>query len=99
MDLTSCVAVVTGGHGLYGEPISEALAEAGAHVVIAARSVAACEELAARLLERGLSASVATYDQADEQSILSLRDELVNRYGAVQILVNNSVRRSMRAFH
>jgi NAD(P)-dependent dehydrogenase (short-subunit alcohol dehydrogenase family) len=99
MDLTGCVAVVTGGHGLYGEPISEALAEAGAHVVIAARSVAACEEQAGKLRERGLAASSATYDQADEQSILSLRDELVNQHGAVQILVNNSVRRSMRTFH
>jgi NAD(P)-dependent dehydrogenase (short-subunit alcohol dehydrogenase family) len=99
MDLTGCVAVVTGGHGLYGEPISEALAEAGAHVVIAARSVAACEDQAARLRERGLAASATNYDQSDEQSILALRDEVLRKHGAVQILVNNSVRRSMRAFH
>ena len=36
-DLTGQVAVVSGGYGIYGRPICEALAEAGAHVVIAAR--------------------------------------------------------------
>jgi len=35
MDLTGRIAVVTGGYGMYGGPIAEAIAEAGGHVVIA----------------------------------------------------------------
>ena len=52
-DLTERVAIVTGGTGLYGTPISEALAEAGAHVVIASRNKARCKAGAAQLQENG----------------------------------------------
>ena len=37
-DLSGCTAIVTGGTGLYGTPMSEALAEAGAFVIIASRN-------------------------------------------------------------
>ncbi|MEO7650199.1 MAG: SDR family oxidoreductase [Bryobacteraceae bacterium] len=96
MDLTGRVALVTGGYGIYGAPISEALAEAGAQVVIASRSLEQCAATAAVLTGRGLKASADTYDQSSEESILALRDRLLDRFGAVPILVNNSVGRSMR---
>src|SRR5215467_3848883 len=95
-DLTGRIAVVTGGYGIYGAPISEALAEAGAHVVIASRSVARCREFAAELCGRGLAASAEEFDQSFERSIERLGDTLLERFGAVDILVNNSVGRSMR---
>jgi NAD(P)-dependent dehydrogenase (short-subunit alcohol dehydrogenase family) len=99
MDLSGRVAVVTGGYGIYGTPISEALAEAGAHVVIASRALDKCEGVAAALRARGLKASADQYDQGDDASILKLRDKLLKEYGAVQILVNNSVGRAMRNYH
>jgi NAD(P)-dependent dehydrogenase (short-subunit alcohol dehydrogenase family) len=98
LDLSGQVAVVTGGYGLYGLPISEALAEAGAHVVIASRSRGPCEETAAALRARGLTATADTYDQGSEQSILELRDRLVEQHGQIGILVNNSVSRTMRRY-
>ena len=98
MDLSGRIAVVTGGYGIYGAPISEALAEAGAHVVIASRSVEQCEAAAMQLRQRGLKASAEQYDQSDDASILRLRDKLLNQFGLVQIMVNNSVGRSMRSF-
>ena len=94
MDLSGRVAVVTGGYGIYGEPISEGLAEAGAHVVIASRAIDKCEAAAAKLRGRGLKASAEQYDQGDDASILRLRDKLLKEFGAVQILVNNSVGRA-----
>jgi NAD(P)-dependent dehydrogenase (short-subunit alcohol dehydrogenase family) len=97
LDLSGRVAVVTGGYGIYGAPISEALAEAGAHVVVASRSAARCEEFAARLRDRGLAASAEEFDQGSENSVLLLRDKLLER-GAVDILVNNSVGRSMQSY-
>lgn len=99
MDLTGKVALVTGGYGLYGAPISEALAEAGALVVIAARSLNACEKQAEVLRSRGLQAYAMTYDQSDDASVLRLRDSISKEYGDVTILVNNSVARPMQSMH
>ncbi len=98
MNLDGRTALVTGGYGIYGTPISEALAEAGAHVVIASRSVEQCAALAEKLRGRGLKASSEQYDQGSEASILQLRDKLLKQFGSVPILINNSVGRSMRRF-
>ena len=87
------VALVTGGAGLYGSQITEALAEAGATVITASRTLEKNEAFAEKMRERGLKVYADTYDQADEQSILALRDRLVAKYGKVDILVNNSALR------
>ena len=97
-DLTGQVALVTGGTGLYGAPVSEALAEAGAHVIIASRDLAKCRQWADQLAGSGLKATAETYDQADEASILRLRDRIVGKLGVVDVLVNNSVARPMKTY-
>lgn len=92
-ELTGKVALVTGGAGNYGRPMVEALAEAGATVITASRSLEKNEQFASELRKRGLQVCGEAYDQGDEQSILNLRDRLVNNYGRVDILVNNSALR------
>lgn len=92
------VAVVTGGAGGYGRQIVAALAEAGARTFTASRNLAALEELATRERERGLDVSALTLDLADEQSILALRDSVCERAGGIDVLVNNSVLRSMKSW-
>jgi NAD(P)-dependent dehydrogenase (short-subunit alcohol dehydrogenase family) len=87
------VAIVTGGAGLYGQHICAALAEAGAHVVITSRDTDACAERAAALRRAGYAASSHPLDQADEESIVRLRDAVVATHGRIDILVNNSVHR------
>jgi len=87
------VAVVTGGYGLYGSQITEALAEAGATVIIASRSLDKNEAFAAKCRENGLAVYADVYDQSDEKSILALRDRVIEKYKKVDILVNNSVMR------
>src|SRR5690606_11980230 len=89
-------ALVTGGAGLYGRQIVDALAEAGAKVFVAARSRAALEEFAASRREQDLDVQALTYDQGDETSILALRDELLGRVDRLDVLVNNAVLRSMK---
>jgi NAD(P)-dependent dehydrogenase (short-subunit alcohol dehydrogenase family) len=91
-------ALVTGGAGIYGSPICEALAEAGAHVIIASRNRGQCQSRAEELLQRGLQASPEDYDQSREASILQLRDRVLQEFGSLDILVNNSVGRSMRSY-
>ncbi|HET9188642.1 MAG TPA: SDR family oxidoreductase [Acidothermaceae bacterium] len=90
------VAVVTGGAGLYGRHIADALARAGAHVVLAARDVAACERVAQTLRDSGLRASAHALDLGSEESIVALREALVDEVGRVDVLVNNAVFRQGR---
>ena len=83
---------------MYGFPISEALAEAGAHVIIASRNLDACERAAASLRSDGHACSAEQYDQANETSILALRDRLQAQFSGIDTLVNNSVARPMRRY-
>jgi NAD(P)-dependent dehydrogenase (short-subunit alcohol dehydrogenase family) len=96
--LTGATALVTGGAGIYGSCISEALAEAGAHVIIASRDLDSCERMAAALTAAGYNASADHYDQADENSVLAMRDRLQSRFQKIDVLVNNSVARPMRRY-
>jgi NAD(P)-dependent dehydrogenase (short-subunit alcohol dehydrogenase family) len=96
--LTGATALVTGGAGIYGSSISEALAEAGAHVIIASRDLDSCERMAAALTAAGYNASADHYDQADENSILAMRDRLQSQFEKIDVLVNNSVARPMRRY-
>ena len=91
--LAGKVAIVSGGAGLYGRHISQALASVGAHVAIAARTVQACQEAATELVDAGLAASAHALDLRSQESITTLRDEVVRTYGTIDILVNNAVAR------
>jgi NAD(P)-dependent dehydrogenase (short-subunit alcohol dehydrogenase family) len=83
-------AVVTGGGQGIGLACAEALAEAGARVVIADRdggiAQAGCESLKAK----GLSAETVIMDVTDSGQVGEVADELAARYGMVDILVNNA---------
>ena len=90
------VAIVTGGRGLYGASISEGLCEMGATVVIASRNGAKCEELAAEFRDKGYQAIGLSLDLSDDDSIKALAKDVYDRYGRIDILVNNAVdRRNM----
>ncbi|PSL31160.1 SDR family NAD(P)-dependent oxidoreductase [Dyadobacter jiangsuensis] len=91
--LTDKVAIVTGGAGFFGTPISTALAEAGAQVVIASRNVSTCEHLASGLSARGLLATAMSVDLEDESSIRALVEAVMAMFGRIDILVNNAVSR------
>lgn len=88
-------ALVTGGAGLYGRQVVEALAEAGAHTIMASRQRDRLEDEARTFAERGLSVEARELDQGDEGSILRLRDELLEAHGRVDVLVNNAVLRAL----
>ncbi len=91
------VALTTGGAGLYGRQIVEALAEAGAKTFTAARNLDALEKVAAAHRELGRDVTALQYDQSDEASILALRDQILEQAGTIDILVNNSVARPMKS--
>lgn len=88
--------LVTGGAGLYGRQIVRAVAEAGADTCIASCNLEALDVLAAELRTDGLLVNAMQYDQGDEASVLALRDAFLERYGKIDVLVNNAVARPMK---
>ncbi|MGX5819299.1 SDR family oxidoreductase [Chitinophaga lutea] len=92
-NLEGKIAVVTGGAGLYGKPITAGLAAAGATVIVASRNLGACEEQASRLRNEGWKAAGIALDQGDESSVRQFVTEAESRYGKIDVLVNNAVSR------
>jgi len=90
------VAVCTGGAGLYGRQIVEALAEAGATTVTASRDQEKLGAFAAECRKKGLKVNAHALDLANEDSIRKLRDEVLAQYGKVDVLVNNAVLRPFK---
>jgi len=95
-DLAGRVAVVTGGAGLYGRQIVEALAEAGARTFMASRDVAKLRAQADKFQAAGLAVTPLELDQGCEESIQRLLAAVVDQASGVDILVNNAVLRPMR---
>jgi NAD(P)-dependent dehydrogenase (short-subunit alcohol dehydrogenase family) len=92
------VALVTAGAGpMFGSSLSEALAEAGATVITASRSLEGNREFAARLRDRGHDAHGMRLDISDTASILTLRDEVLARFGRLDVLVNSALARDGHA--
>ncbi|MEM7446440.1 MAG: SDR family NAD(P)-dependent oxidoreductase, partial [Pseudomonadota bacterium] len=77
MSLSGKVTVVTGGAGLYGRQIVQAMAEAGATTYIAARGMEALEQVAIEERARGYDVQALPLDLASEASIEALHREIV----------------------
>lgn len=88
------VAVITGGTGLYGSRFAEALAQAGATVVITSRDGTAAEAAAAKLAGPGRRVTGAELDQGDEESITAFAERLRRDHERVDVLINNAVHRA-----
>ena len=86
-DLTGKVAIVTGSTKGIGRAIAEHLLEAGASVIVNARSSGDVEEAANALGERALG---IVADVGDASQCQRLVDETVEHFGRLDILVNNA---------
>ena len=90
-DLSGQVAVVTGGAGLLGAQHAEALAEAGAHVVLADLAGDGASAVAATLENKfGRRALGVETDVADPESVRAMVARAVETFGRLDILINNA---------
>lgn len=89
------VALLTGGAGLYGRQIVSSLAEAGADTYIASRNIEALEKVASEHRALGHQVTALYLDQGKEETIEALKEEIIQRSGRINILVNNAVARVM----
>ena len=90
-DLTGRVAVVTGSTKGIGRAMAQGLAEAGASVVVSSRKQDLCDQVAAEIASTtgvqtfGLACHVGDWD-----AIPAFVDAVVERFGRIDVLVNNA---------
>ncbi len=92
------VVLITGGAGLYGRCIFEALLEAGATVICASRNLENNQKLVDEFRSKGLNAYAKSVDQSKHNSIVKLKEEIISDFGGLDVFVNNSVYRPMRRY-
>lgn len=88
--LSGKLALVTGASRGIGAATAEALAAAGAHVILTARTASALEEVEDRIHEAGGSATIAPLDLTDGESIAKLGAAISERWPALHVLVLNA---------
>jgi NAD(P)-dependent dehydrogenase (short-subunit alcohol dehydrogenase family) len=84
------VAIVTGASSGLGVAFAQALAEAGADVVLAARRVDKLEQTAELVRAAGRRAVTVETDVADPDQAQRMVDTAVEQFGKVDILINNA---------
>src|SRR4051812_46431588 len=92
------VAIVTGAGRGIGAATAVALAEAGADVLLAARTEAQLEEVAERVRAHGRRALVVPTDVDDEERLAALADRAATELGRLDIVVNNAGGTAPRPF-
>ncbi len=88
--LAGRIAVVTGGTRGIGLAIARALAEDGASVVVSGRDAARLESAVTELEGLGAAAVGVTADQSKREDCDRLVDAAKERFGRIDVLVNNA---------
>ena len=92
------IVLITGASSGIGKTSALRLAQAGAHVLLVARSADKLEETAAEIAELGGMATIYQADASNLEDCDRLIDEVLKNHGFVDILINNagrSIRRSL----
>jgi NAD(P)-dependent dehydrogenase (short-subunit alcohol dehydrogenase family) len=94
--LDGCVAIVTGGSLGLGREMVRGLAACGVDVVITSRNLEACERVAKEIEETtGRAALAYSCDVSDWDQLDGLVEAAYDRFGKVDILINNAGRSPM----
>ena len=88
--LAGKTAIVTGGYGVLGASLASGLAAAGVRVAILGRRRDAAEAHAERIRADGGEATVLVADVLDEAQMRAARDQALDSWGRIDILVNTA---------
>lgn len=95
LSLAGKTAVVTGGAGILGRRFCAGLAEFGANVAIVDIEQVKTDELAAMIeKEYGIGAHGVACDVSSEASVLHMVSSVMERFGAIDVLINNAAAKS-----
>lgn len=89
-DLSSRVAIVTGASRGIGKAIAKTFALAGAKVVLSSRKQDALDDAAQEICAAGGEAAGIAAHNGDKQALKALVEATAERYGRLDILVNNA---------
>jgi 2-deoxy-D-gluconate 3-dehydrogenase len=89
-NLRGKVAIVTGGNGGIGLGIARGLAEAGAHIAVAARNAEKTSAALDQLSSLGVRAIGLQADVTDAAQVQKMVDDTANALGGVDILIANA---------
>jgi 2-deoxy-D-gluconate 3-dehydrogenase len=89
-DLSGKVAVVTGGNDGLGFGIAQAMASAGANIVVAGRRVEKNIAAGQALAALGVKTAAVEVDVCKEASCRALLETTLQRFGRIDILINNA---------
>src|SRR6478736_7280090 len=84
------IALVTGASRGIGAATAEALAAAGAHVILVARTASALEEIEERIHAAGGTATIAPLDLTDGENIGKLATAVAERWQKLDLLILNA---------
>jgi len=99
--LENKVALITGASKGLGKAMALALGEAGARVALVSRDTNQLNLVAGEARALGAEAEVFQADVTDEAQVAKLETAVAERYGRVQILINNAginIRKSITEF-
>jgi NAD(P)-dependent dehydrogenase (short-subunit alcohol dehydrogenase family) len=89
--LNGKIALVTGSSRGIGEAIAVTLSDYGAHCLLVSRKAEALQKVADKIAARGGKADVLPCHVGDLKQIEALFQQIRERYGTLNILVNNAV--------
>lgn len=84
------IIVITGASSGLGESAARYLSRHGAAIVLAARRMERIRRLADEIAAAGGNALAVQADVTREEDVRRLMDEAVNRYGRIDVLINNA---------
>ena len=84
------LALVSGASRGIGAATAEALAAAGAHVILTARTAAALEEVEDRIHSAGGAATIAPMDLTQSDHVAKLAEAVAERWGSLDMLILNA---------
>jgi NAD(P)-dependent dehydrogenase (short-subunit alcohol dehydrogenase family) len=88
--LSGRLALVTGASRGIGAAVAKALADAGAHVILVARTASALEQVEEEIHASGATATIAPLDLVEGESIGKLAGAVAERWEKLDILVLNA---------
>lgn len=84
------LALVTGASRGIGAATAEALAAAGAHVILTARTASGLEEVEDRIHTAGGNATIAPMDLNETDHVKKLAEAVAERWGSLDIMILNA---------